>query len=243
MDSEYSPSFNSDYQCSILGSLFPDNDTSLYIPEPTNFRSLPMQDSTYPDLASSFLTQDHDIASVDICRSVYELEQEEIKEAEYSAQFKDQISSLTLQLFRQTNLQEYIRNTSSYIQANDVGDEAMSILGKTHEFWQGFLDAGHSSDELIAASVYISLIYCGIDLRLAMGKLKAGRDEELSDLQAFQRYVDIVEVLWSNNQRKHCSSNADNKFGSWCCCVKNVRDFVILEQRGVTWKSVQMQHF
>ncbi|KAA6309936.1 MAG: hypothetical protein EZS28_056408, partial [Streblomastix strix] len=153
-----------------------------------------MQESTYSDLGSPFQTQDPDIESVDVCRSVCELEQKQIIEAGLAAQFEDQVSSLTLQLFIQANLQEYIRNTSSYNSADAVRDETMLNLGKTHEFWQRYLDGGNSVDELIAASVYISVISCGIDLRQAMGKLKAGRDEELSDLQAFQRYVDIVEV-------------------------------------------------
>ncbi|KAA6388939.1 MAG: hypothetical protein EZS28_015531, partial [Streblomastix strix] len=69
MDSEYSPSLNSEYQCSILGSLLPDNDTFSFIPEPANFSSPFMPDSTYYELVSSFQTQDPDISQVDVCRS------------------------------------------------------------------------------------------------------------------------------------------------------------------------------
>ncbi|KAA6392736.1 MAG: hypothetical protein EZS28_011732, partial [Streblomastix strix] len=228
MDSEYSPSLNSEYQCSILGSLLPDNDAFSFIPQPANISSPFMPDSTYSDLVSSFMALDPDISQVDVCRSVYELEQKQKVEAGFAAQFQDSTHRLTRQLFRQTNFHQYTIDKCNYISAKSVCEQAMLILGKTHEFWTAYLDAGHSSDELIAAAIYISLIYCGIDLRRAMGKLKAGRDEELSDLQAFQRYVDVVEVLWTNNQRKHCSSNVDTNSKSSCCCVKNVRDFVIV---------------
>ncbi|KAA6388940.1 MAG: hypothetical protein EZS28_015532 [Streblomastix strix] len=228
MDSEYSPPFNGEYQCSIFGDLLPDIDALSFIPEPADFSSPFMPYSTYSELVSLFQTPDPDISQVDVCRSVYELEQKQKVEAGFAAQFQDPTHRLTLQLFRQANIHQYICNTSNYISAKSVCEEAIIILGKTHEFWTAYLDAGHSSDELIAAAIYISLIYCGIDLRRAMGKLKAGRDEELSDLQAFQRYVDIVEVLWTNNQRKHCSSNVGTNSKSSCCCVKNVRDFVIV---------------
>ncbi|KAA6333089.1 MAG: hypothetical protein EZS28_053209, partial [Streblomastix strix] len=97
----------------------------------------------------------------------------------------------------------------------------------SHDFWIEQLDAGRSVGEILSGSVYIALIMSRIDIRKAMSEVKEKDGILLSDLQAFEWYVNIMDVLWSSSLREYYSSNTEAITETSNRCVENVANFLI----------------
>ncbi|KAA6385192.1 MAG: hypothetical protein EZS28_019279, partial [Streblomastix strix] len=137
---------------------------------------------------------------------------------------------------------------------DQIQNHALTILGKSHDFWQEQLDVGRNVGEILAASVYLALIISRVDIRKAMSELKEKDGRLMSDLQAFEWYVNIMDAFWCSSLRLHKTSRnqAIPKTSNYCvenfCLMKGkaptkfaYKGFLIL--RETTARHAQMPPF
>ncbi|KAA6377862.1 MAG: hypothetical protein EZS28_026611, partial [Streblomastix strix] len=107
------------------------------------------------------------------------------------------IQRLTFLIIKYFDVPQCITNKFDDISANKLQDYSAEVLEKAKVFIQRKLNSGRNADEIAAAIVYIALSTMNIDLRIISSNIDDSRGGILSDLQTFQKYVDIVENVVS----------------------------------------------
>ncbi|KAA6403087.1 MAG: hypothetical protein EZS28_001380 [Streblomastix strix] len=118
-----------------------------------------------------------------------------------------------------------IKNTVS---VELVQNQAVNIIEEANEFIQQKLDSGSGADEVSAAVVYIALCTTNIEIQRVMNCFRIQHDEIQSDLQAFQSYVDIVEVFWRISLNEYNSLNSITNSRISAHCINNTVGFLVL---------------
>ncbi|KAA6382318.1 MAG: hypothetical protein EZS28_022155, partial [Streblomastix strix] len=108
------------------------------------------------------------------------------------------IERLTFLIIQYFEIPQCITNRFDDISANTLQDHSVEVLEKAKDFIQRKLNSGRNADEIAAAIVYIALNTMNIDLRIIISNIDDSGGGILSDLQTFQKYVDIVEIFKSS---------------------------------------------
>ncbi|KAA6392088.1 MAG: hypothetical protein EZS28_012388 [Streblomastix strix] len=142
--------------------------------------------------------------------------------------FQSSVQRLVDQIFKHIDISQCCTNLFDDISPNQVKVQTMEILTKTQEFIQFKLDSGRCADEIVAAAVYIAMTTMNIDIQMAMRQIEDQKEKILSNLQSFQRYIDLVEVFWSSCKHQPNSSNLIACITTSEHCIQNVVEFLVL---------------
>ncbi|KAA6402808.1 MAG: hypothetical protein EZS28_001663 [Streblomastix strix] len=163
----------------------------------------------------------------DVVRKLCIQQEEKDTKARNIQNFEKPIQHLVQQIFSQTSTNQSCKSHDDHQIVNKVVDLSLALLEKAATNRSELLDRGRNTAEIVAAAVFDALIMTDIDVKDMMSSLTQ-KKRYMSDCRAFQKFVDITEVVYRASLHEYNSASVGINIRASSRCIDNVVNFLQL---------------